>query len=181
MAPFSATYAWKRQVDAQRLDRLPTRTFDWMSKSSTVGNTCSNTFIFLAVSSSILSKDVIDEVLSTLATGGDSGENVFTFIDAFQMPKFDYDPVRKAFHHSSAKLSIHADAKSKTALYRDRFTLLQQRVLRQEAFTKPALGLKRAEDTQTAEVGKALLISLPRALMHRVSLVCDFFTFEITQ
>ncbi|GAQ80362.1 DNA polymerase epsilon subunit B2 [Klebsormidium nitens] len=104
------------------------------------------------LSSSILSKEVIDEVLSTLATGGDSGEDAFTFVEAFQMPKFDYDQVRKAFHQSTAKLSIHADAKSKTALYRDRFTLLQQRVLRQEAFTKPALGLKRAEDTQTAEL-----------------------------
>ena len=111
---------------------------------------------------------MIDEVLSTLATGGDSGEDVFTFVDAFQMPKFDYDQVRKAFHQSTAKLSLHADAKSKTALYRDRFTLLQQRVLRQEAFTKPALGLKRAEDTQTAEVGRLCCSPLPLAAMHSV-------------
>jgi DNA polymerase epsilon subunit 2 len=103
-----------------------------------------------------LSKDVIDEVLSSVATGEDAGEEVFSFVDAFNVPKFNYDPIRKGFYPSTNKLSVHADAAAKTAVYRDRFTLLQQRVLRQEAFTKPALGLKRAEDSQTAEVRRTL-------------------------
>jgi hypothetical protein len=81
---------------------------------------------------------------------------VFSSVDAFNVPKFNYDPIRKGFYPSTNKLSVHADAAAKTAVYQDRFILLQKRVLRQEAFTKPALGLKRAEDSQTAEVRRTL-------------------------
>lgn len=59
-------------------------------------------------------------------------------IDAFVIPKFRYDPIKKHFYHCSGKLPIHGEASAKGALYRDRFLLLFQRVSRDLHFIKPA-------------------------------------------
>ncbi|XP_010535714.1 PREDICTED: DNA polymerase epsilon subunit B [Tarenaya hassleriana] len=59
-------------------------------------------------------------------------------IDAFFAPKYRYDGVKKQFIEHTSSLPVHGEASAKTALYRDRFMLLLQRVSRAEHFSRPA-------------------------------------------
>eukprot|EP00899_Mesostigma_viride_P008067 jgi/Mesvir1/17261/Mv07669-RA.1 len=62
-------------------------------------------------------------------------------IDAFACPKVVYDASRRSFRVSAAPSRIHADAPAKAALYRERFLWLQQSVLRNRLFQRPALAV----------------------------------------
>jgi hypothetical protein len=61
-----------------------------------------------------------------------SGFNLccYAVVDAFTVPRFNYDTQRRVFHENTTKEpSINAEAESKIELYRERFLLLQQRIL----------------------------------------------------
>ncbi|XP_010493271.1 PREDICTED: DNA polymerase epsilon subunit B-like isoform X2 [Camelina sativa] len=66
-------------------------------------------------------------------------------IDAFLVPKFGYDAVKKMFNEHTKSLPIHGEAYAKTALYRERFMLLSQRVSRAEHFTRPAFDAEMSQ------------------------------------
>ncbi|KAL8457157.1 hypothetical protein ACS0TY_034318 [Phlomoides rotata] len=102
----------------------------------------------LALKSSILDKEPVQRVVSLLleaeaaveespTTSGYGSGSALKIIDAFDVPKFRYDSIKKLFHKYSGKLPIHGDASAKVALYRDRFLLLHQRVSRDPHFSKP--------------------------------------------
>eukprot|EP00850_Spirogloea_muscicola_P003249 SM000013S26418 [mRNA] locus=s13:198863:202689:- [translate_table: standard] len=98
------------------------------------------------LSSNVVRKSVVDEVLAHL--GGAAlhlDKDHLTVVDAFEMPRNRYDPVRKVFFRDTGTRSLHSDASSKTELYRERLALLQQRLLRNKLFTRPALLLKGSE------------------------------------
>ncbi|KAF3975992.1 hypothetical protein CMV_000780 [Castanea mollissima] len=80
------------------------------------------------------------------ATGGPSSSAI-RVVDAFFVPKFRYDPIKKIFYEHSGSLAIHGEASAKAALYRDRFLLLFQRLARDHHFSKPAF------DTEISHVG----------------------------
>ncbi|XP_075661101.1 DNA polymerase epsilon subunit B isoform X1 [Castanea sativa] len=84
------------------------------------------------------------------ATGGpssSSSSSAIRVVDAFFVPKFRYDPIKKIFYEHSGSLAIHGEASAKAALYRDRFLLLFQRLARDHHFSKPAF------DTEISHVG----------------------------
>ncbi|CAM0136734.1 unnamed protein product [Umbelopsis sp. WA50703] len=60
-------------------------------------------------------------------------------VDAFSMPAMQYDYHRKGFVKSKEKRSLLASADAKGDVYRDRFNLIRQRVLRNENFLPPSL------------------------------------------
>ncbi|OVA10974.1 DNA polymerase alpha/epsilon [Macleaya cordata] len=99
-----------------------------------------------SLNSSILDKDSVHRVISRLletnaaveASPSSSNRSHFRIIDAFVIPKFCYDPIRKVFYEHTGKLQIHGDASAKAALYRNRFQLLFQRLCRDRHFAKPA-------------------------------------------
>ncbi|KAG7609998.1 unnamed protein product [Arabidopsis thaliana] len=66
-------------------------------------------------------------------------------IDAFLVPKFGYDSVKKKFNEHTSSLPIHGEASAKTALYRERFMLLSQRVSRAEHFSRPAFDAEMSQ------------------------------------
>ncbi|KAL9324375.1 hypothetical protein ACSQ67_009232 [Phaseolus vulgaris] len=97
--------------------------------------------------STIIDKDTVNRAVSLLLEvvedGSDPGEgtgtsSAFRVIDAFHVPKFKYDTIRKQFYEHTGSLSIHGEASGKAALYRDRFLLLSQRLSRDQHFSKPA-------------------------------------------
>ncbi|BBN16991.1 DNA polymerase epsilon subunit 2 [Marchantia polymorpha subsp. ruderalis] len=93
-----------------------------------------------SLKSNFVSKDAILEVLSAAAGGDVHEQNRLIVVDVFNLPKLCYDHVRKSFYRCPDLPTNHGEASAKAALYRDRFQLLQQRVLRDRHFTKPSFG-----------------------------------------
>ncbi|XP_042960648.1 DNA polymerase epsilon subunit B isoform X1 [Carya illinoinensis] len=114
-----------------------------------------------SLKSSIIDKDPVHRVVSLLleaeaaaedgpdidgVTGGSSASSI-RVIDAFLVPKFRYDPIKKTFYEHTGGLPIHGEASAKAALYKDRFLLLFQRIARDQHFSKPAF------DTEMSHFG----------------------------
>eukprot|EP00884_Botryococcus_braunii_P020973 jgi/Botrbrau1/755/Bobra.0181s0014.1 len=55
-------------------------------------------------------------------------------INAYDIPQMCFDPIRKAFYLSQARLSLQGSAKDKINVRVERFLLLRQRVLRKPSF-----------------------------------------------
>nr|XP_043634712.1 DNA polymerase epsilon subunit B [Erigeron canadensis] len=106
-----------------------------------------------SLKSSIVDKDLVQRVGSRLleAILEDDTENSamnsssFSIIDAFVIPKFRYDPIRKMFCEHTGRLPIHGDAAAKGWLYRDRFLLLSQRLSRIPQFSRPSFNTELSE------------------------------------
>ncbi|KAK9168249.1 hypothetical protein Syun_000389 [Stephania yunnanensis] len=98
-----------------------------------------------SLKSSIIDRDSVHRVTSLLleaeaaveATAASSNRSPLRIIDAFVVPRFRYDSVKKTFYEHTGKLPLHGDASAKAALYRDRFELLLQRISRDPHFSKP--------------------------------------------
>ncbi|XP_010276251.1 PREDICTED: DNA polymerase epsilon subunit B isoform X2 [Nelumbo nucifera] len=108
-----------------------------------------------SLKSSILDKEPVQRVVNLLLEAeaaaeenpSSSSRSALRVIDAFIVPKFCYDPIKKVFYEHTGKLPIHGDASAKAALYRDRFQLLLQRISRDRHFSRPAF------DTEMTETG----------------------------
>ncbi|KAJ8394237.1 hypothetical protein AAFF_G00048200 [Aldrovandia affinis] len=76
-------------------------------------------------------------------------ENVFNIIGAFDVPRFIYSVERKKFvpiamtRHPTP--SLCGTARDKAELFRERYTILQQRTHRHELFTPPVIGSVQEE------------------------------------
>ncbi|WVZ16043.1 hypothetical protein V8G54_013609 [Vigna mungo] len=101
-----------------------------------------------SLKSTIIDKETVHRVVSQLleveadmedgSDAGTSTSSAIRVVDAFLIPKYKYDTVRKQFYEHTGTLSIHGEASAKAALYRDRFLLLSQRLSRDQHFSKPA-------------------------------------------
>ncbi|XP_027359268.1 DNA polymerase epsilon subunit B [Abrus precatorius] len=101
----------------------------------------------IAVKSTIIDKEPVHRVVSLLLEAEAAVEetsdafaaaSAIRVVDAFLIPKFKYDPIRKLFYEHTGSLPIHGEASAKAALYRDRFLFLSQRLSRDQHFSKPA-------------------------------------------
>ncbi|EOY18928.1 Pentatricopeptide repeat-containing-like protein [Theobroma cacao] len=86
------------------------------------------------VKSSIIDKEAVHRVISLLLEAKAAEEECLTsstsfshssilVVDAFLVPKFQYDPIKKHFFSHAGSLLIHGDASTKSALYRDRCSI----------------------------------------------------------
>ncbi|KAI4326321.1 hypothetical protein MLD38_031647 [Melastoma candidum] len=101
-----------------------------------------------SLKSSILDKEPVCRVVNLLleaeaavdetVDGAGDSTTAIRIVDAFLVPKFHYDSIKKIFFEHKAGLPIHGNASAKAALYRDRFLLLYQRLSRDRHFAKPA-------------------------------------------
>ncbi|KHG26454.1 DNA polymerase epsilon subunit 2 [Gossypium arboreum] len=98
-----------------------------------------------SLKSSIIDKEAVHQVVSLLLEAEaaeeespSSSHSSIRVVDAFLIPKFRYDPIKKHFFQHAGSLPIHGEASAKAALYRDRLLLLFQRVSRDQHFIKPA-------------------------------------------
>ncbi|KAF3652932.1 putative glutamate decarboxylase 5-like [Capsicum annuum] len=111
----------------------------------------------LSLKSSILDRESVHKVVSILLeadaaveenpSSSGSSTSALRVIDAFIVPKFRYDPVKKFFHEYTGRLPIHGDASAKATLYKDRFLLLFQRLCRDPRFSTLAF------DASTSDYG----------------------------
>ncbi|KAL7873525.1 hypothetical protein AOLI_G00125960 [Acnodon oligacanthus] len=71
-------------------------------------------------------------------------DNVFNIIGAFNVPRYIYSAERKKFvpisMTSYSAPSLCGQARDKAELFRERYTVLQQRTHRHELFTPPVIG-----------------------------------------
>ncbi|KAJ8621382.1 hypothetical protein MRB53_029911 [Persea americana] len=114
-----------------------------------------------SLKSSILDKDAVHRVVSLLLeaeaavepSGGDSStdRSGLRVIDAFIIPKFCYDPIKKVFYEHIGRMPIHGDAGAKSDLYRDRFQLLLQRISRDPHFSRPVFDAEMI-DSRSCEI-----------------------------
>ncbi|KAI5101927.1 DNA polymerase epsilon subunit 2, partial [Silurus meridionalis] len=76
-------------------------------------------------------------------------DNVFNIIGAFDVPRFIYSTERKKFVPISMTShpvpSVCGQARDKAELFRERYTILQQRIHRHELFTPPVVGVVAEE------------------------------------
>uniref|UniRef100_A0A7N0VA45 DNA polymerase epsilon subunit n=1 Tax=Kalanchoe fedtschenkoi TaxID=63787 RepID=A0A7N0VA45_KALFE len=102
-----------------------------------------------SLKSSVLDKESVHKVVSLLLeaeaavdddtpTSTTTSRSSLRMIDAFLIPKFRYDLIRKVFYEHTGKLPIHGDASAKATLYKDRYLLLLQRLSRDPHFSRPA-------------------------------------------
>ncbi|CAA7400803.1 unnamed protein product [Spirodela intermedia] len=109
--------------------------------------------------STILDRESVHRVVSLLldadsavASGPDViNQTALRVIDVFNVPKFQYDPVKKVFYEHTGRLPIHGEASAKAALYRDRFHLLLQRISRDKHFSRPVFDSEMV-DSQSCEI-----------------------------
>ncbi|KAL8710798.1 MAG: hypothetical protein Q9220_004601 [cf. Caloplaca sp. 1 TL-2023] len=71
-------------------------------------------------------------------------------IDAFEQPHFTYNVTNKHFEAASRRTSLLPDPSHKTTLFHDRYHLVQQRLLRNEAFQSSTVTLSRSKLLQHA-------------------------------
>ncbi|XP_068608394.1 DNA polymerase epsilon subunit 2 [Brachionichthys hirsutus] len=97
------------------------------------------------LSSTMIELSVVESAVQDCTQSVDeSMDNVFNIIGAFDAPRYIYSLKRKKFvplsmtTHSAP--SLCGLAKDKAELFRERYTVLQQRIHRHELFTPPAIG-----------------------------------------
>ncbi|XP_078671790.1 DNA polymerase epsilon subunit 2-like [Branchiostoma floridae x Branchiostoma belcheri] len=99
--------------------------------------------------SSMIDRETLEAAVQDCVQGGEEdSDQVFSVIDAFAIPKFDYNSERKKFIPSTAPRSLHGQATDKAQLFRDRYTVLFQRTSRHELFTPPVMGANPVQHTK---------------------------------
>uniref|UniRef100_A0A671V478 DNA polymerase epsilon subunit n=1 Tax=Sparus aurata TaxID=8175 RepID=A0A671V478_SPAAU len=97
------------------------------------------------LSSSMIELSVVEIAVQDCTQSCDESiDNVFNIIGAFDVPRYIYSVERKKFVPISMTThpapSLCGLAKDKAELFRERYTILQQRIHRHELFTPPAIG-----------------------------------------
>ncbi|GJN16000.1 hypothetical protein PR202_gb02950 [Eleusine coracana subsp. coracana] len=106
--------------------------------------------------SSILDRDAVRRVVALLVEAEEavdaaspaatSARSALRVVDAFLVPRFHYDPIKKVFYEHTGRLAIHGEAGDKASLYRDRYQVLLQSLSRDKYFSKPAFDMLTNED-----------------------------------
>lgn len=68
----------------------------------------------------------------------------FNVIDAYDQPRYSYNVAKKHFERETSKPSLLPPASHKTALFRNRYNVIHQRLLRNESFQTSAVASTRA-------------------------------------
>ncbi|TKS86734.1 DNA polymerase epsilon subunit 2 [Collichthys lucidus] len=97
------------------------------------------------LSSSMIELSVVESAVQDCTQSCDETiDNVFNIIGAFDVPRYIYSMERKKFvpinMTSHPAPSLCGLARDKAELFRERYTILQQRIHRHELFTPPAIG-----------------------------------------
>lgn len=113
-----------------------------------------------SLKSSILDGEAVRRVVNLLleaeaavdpTSSAVSNRSSLRVVDAFLVPRFCYDPIKKVFYEYTGKLSIHGEAGDKAALYRDRYQLLLQRLTRDKYFSRPIFDSEMV-DSESCEI-----------------------------
>lgn len=70
--------------------------------------------------------------------GADQEDDFIQVISAFEVPKVEYDPVRKCFFKPATEARLLGDAEDKMAVYIGRYYLIHQRLRRKRGWYRPS-------------------------------------------
>lgn len=93
-----------------------------------------------SLKSNMLDKTTVETIIAEVKGLDDhtQGRRVLQVVDAFNIPKICFDPARKILYTQPGNFPLHGEAQAKASFYRERFLLLQQRILKDKYFAKPA-------------------------------------------
>jgi DNA polymerase epsilon subunit 2 len=77
--------------------------------------------------------------LSGSSQGRPAAGQVIEVIDAFDMPRVQYDSTHRAYSAAAVPRALHASAAAQRDVYASRLALIRQRILRNKIFKRPAL------------------------------------------
>ena len=114
--------------------------------------------------SSMVDIETVRQVVATLTKNDDDfARDSIRVFSAFDTPEVRFNPSQKQFAAlDSKRRRLHANAAAKIALYRDRFTVMRERVLRSPMFTPPLLGAASSKVSTYCQITP--LESLPSAV-----------------
>ncbi|KAL8985712.1 MAG: hypothetical protein Q9205_000663 [Flavoplaca limonia] len=69
-------------------------------------------------------------------------------VDAFEQPRLTYNPIQKTFEHIRTRASLLPGPSCRIALLRDRYNMVHQRLMRNEAFQTSAVAVSRSNALQ---------------------------------
>lgn len=88
------------------------------------------------LTSSFITKELIDIAINECREGADEeGDKMFNIIDAFKVPRFEYNQERKKFVSNLERSNLHGEADDKTKMFVERCSILHQRTMHHELFT----------------------------------------------
>ncbi|KAK7509868.1 DNA polymerase epsilon subunit B [Phyllosticta citriasiana] len=76
-------------------------------------------------------------------------------VGAYEQPKMVYNVMKKHFDRSTAKLSLFPQPSTKTELFRQRYQIIHQRLLRNESFATPSFAGNRTSSIHRTNMGSA--------------------------
>lgn len=86
----------------------------------------------------VVDSDILEKVMSTMQgeDSGDAGSNT-VIISAFDVPEYRFNVAKRVFEELNGEPERFGNAESKGAVFRQRYLLIEQRLLRHQSFTKP--------------------------------------------
>ncbi|CAJ0953394.1 unnamed protein product [Ranitomeya imitator] len=102
------------------------------------------------LSSNMIEKSTVETAVQECSrTCDETIEHIFNIIGAFDIPRFIYNSERKKFLPikiaNYPEPNLFGSARDKAELFRERYTILQQRTHRHELFTPPVIGANPEE------------------------------------
>ncbi|KAM6273543.1 DNA polymerase epsilon subunit 2 isoform 2-T2 [Porphyrio hochstetteri] len=113
------------------------------------------------LSSNMIEQSMVEAAVQECSQASDETiENVFNIIGAFDIPRYIYNSERKKFLPLSMTNfpvpNLFGTARDKAELFRERYSILQQRTHRHELFTPPAV-VAHPDDSRSKFQGKFFL------------------------
>jgi len=122
--------------------------------------------------SGLVDIDIVSAVVADLSKDdNDLMQEAIVLISSFAMPEVKYNPTRRQFYalpkSPSAKGTLHANAALKCGLFRERYTLLFQRLMRHPLFAPPLLaGMPEADTTRVELTQLEALVGTEENMKH---------------
>lgn len=89
----------------------------------------------------VVNVSLLEEVVAELSRNGrDVTEEALQLLNAYQMPRLEFDSMRKTFTLVSSKKSLIGEASDKVDMFAQRYALMHQRILRQDIFQPKLVG-----------------------------------------
>eukprot|EP01082_Thalassiosira_pseudonana_P006335 g6143.t1 g6143 contig20:917343-919339(-) len=101
----------------------------------------------------VVTTDLLEDVVADMSRGAkDVTEEAVQLLDAFKTPRLEYDSMRKVFSLVEAGKSVCGEAVDKVDMFSQRYSLIHQRILRQDIF-QPKLITARGGTTGSGTTG----------------------------
>jgi DNA polymerase epsilon subunit 2 len=89
----------------------------------------------------VVNLSLLEEVVAELSRNGrDVTEEALQLLNAYAMPRLEYDSMRRTFSLIQSKKSLIGEASDKVDMFAQRYSLIHQRILRQDIFQPKLVG-----------------------------------------